>query len=153
MASAKKSAQVLTREVGAKLRERFKEVSLTVVESVDGSGNPTLLVSDGTAAAGEQVVFIRFLEYPQIGTNSIGLAQDSFGPHIAQVAMETSSVANCSLVTEANKARLYMELLKLGCRVEVYLENNLTVPSVTSIDAAKLKITLDSLYWPLAATT
>src|SRR6266446_6046250 len=92
MSLLKKKALVLSRELANKLTVRFVgPTALLVREGFDASGNPTINIDDGTPATTEQAVFVRTLEQPSIGLNSIGLAQDSFGPHVIQVVIEASA--------------------------------------------------------------
>lgn len=150
MSLLKKKAAVMNREMANRLTLRLP--ALTVTEGVDASGNPQITINDGTLAAGEQAFYIRVLELPSIGVNSIGQAADSFGPHAIQIAMETSSVSAVALDTEANKLAVLGEALRMGPRVEVYLETNGTEPTVSTIAASKLVGTFDSLYAPFLAT-
>lgn len=144
--STLKKASVLSRELANRLARRF--TSLSVVESFDGSGNPVITVSDGTPAAGEQVAVVRVLEQASIGTNSVGLAQDSFGPHVVQVCLETSTIANVALLLEANKLKLMGEVMSLKAKVELYMSANTTVPAVGEMVSGNLKDTFQDLYFP-----
>jgi hypothetical protein len=145
MSLSKKTSQALSREVANRLRKWLP--SLTVTEGVDASSNPTITVDDGTSAAGEQNFFMRIIEMPSLGLDSLGNAQQSYGPHVWQLAMETSSVSGVGLTTDANRLPVFGELLRTAARLEVYLETNGTKPTVSTVDAAKLKATYESLYF------
>lgn len=144
MSANKKKAVVISREYAEFLRRRLAS-TFVVTEGYDASNNPQITVNDGTPIAGEQNVYIRILEMPVLGTNSVGIAADSYGPHIIQVATEaTVASAAVSLVTEANKSVVLAGALTTGARVEVYVGANATAPSVATIAAGNLVQTIDS---------
>ena len=148
MSQLKKKATVMVRSLAEKATVRYSPDSKVVTQGVDASGNPTLTINDGSPAAGEQNIFLRVLESPSIGVNSIGQTQDSYGPNIVQIAMEDSAVAGTTLVSLKNIMRLVGDVFTMGCRVEFYEETTGTAPTVTSIAAGKLVYTWDDLYFP-----
>jgi hypothetical protein len=137
-------ARQLTEDLGLRLP------SLGAVQGVDSSGNATVTL--GTLGAGNQCAFVRLQEQASIQTDGLGLAQRSYGPHVIQVVVETSTIANVALLTEANKLKFLGECLKHGVKVELYMTANTTAPSVSGIAAANLKATWDHLYQPLTAS-
>lgn len=149
--STLKKALVLSREMANRLRVRFGQApALLVREGFDASGNPTVAIDDGTPAAGEQAIFMRTIENPSIGTNAVGIAQDSYGPHTVQLVMEGSAGdAAVALVREVSKLRLLGEVLRMGTKVEVYLTANGVAPSVAGIVAGNLIGSFQDLYFPL----
>lgn len=149
--STLKKTLVISREVANRLRIRFgQSPSLLVREGFDSSGNPTVNIDDGTPAAGEQAVFMRTIENPSIGTNAVGIAQDSFGPNTSQIVLEaTAADAANSLLRDVHKLRLMGEVLRMGTKVEVYLVANGVAPSVSGILPANLVGTFQDLYFPL----
>ena len=149
MSLLKKKALVLSRELANRLTIRFAG-NLLVREAFDASGNPTINIDDGTPATTEQAAFIRVLEQPSIGLNSVGLAQDSFGPHVVQVVIEASAAsAAINRMTQANQMRIWAEVLKLGTKLEVYHADTGAAPVVGDIVSAKLVSTVQDLYNPL----
>lgn len=123
--------------------------ALAKTKGLDASQNPTLLV--GTGAAGSQSAFIRIKQLDSINTDVLGLAQNVFTPHVIQVVLEASTVANCPLMTIDNLAVLMGELLKMGVRLEVYLSANTNAPDVADIVAGNLKATFNThVQYPLA---
>lgn len=141
MSLQKKSAVVIARRMAEQLRRRL---SLTVTESFDASGNPTIALSDGTPATTEQYALVRILELDNITTNSIGAAAPSYRPHVIQVGLEADTVlTNCSYLTIANSAVLMAELVRPGSRVEVYKVASGTLPVVADFVANKLVATID----------
>lgn len=147
--STLKKALVLSREVANRLSVRFGTTRL-VREGFDASGNPTINIDDGTPATTEQNILIRIIERPSIGLNSVGLTQDSYGPHIAQVVMEaTAASADVALVTEANKLKVIGTLVQFAPAVEVYVRANGGAPVVADIVAGNLKDTFQDLYFPM----
>lgn len=146
MSLLKKKSQVIARSMVEDLTVRLP--SLTVAAGVDASGWPTISINDATPATTEQNFFIRIMEMPSLGLDSFGNAQQSYGPHVIQLAMETSTVASLGFPTDANRLHVMGECLAQGARFEVYLEDNGTIPVVGSLVAAKLVGTFESLRFP-----
>lgn len=127
-------------ELALSLSESLKR-RFTVANGFDASGNPTILLGAGTA--GSQSAFIRVLPIASIGTDSLGLTQRSFGPHVIQVVLETSAVANVALMLESNKLPVLAEVVGRGTRVELYLRANGGGVVVGDITTGNLKQTWD----------
>lgn len=134
------TARQITEDLGIRLK------TLGAVQSVDASANATVTL--GTLAAGNQCAFIRCMEQASIQTDGLGLAQRSYGPHVIQLVLETSTIAAVALMTQANSTKLFGELLKHGVKLEVYMTANTTVPSVSGITAGNLVATFDNLWQP-----
>ncbi len=155
MSLAKKKAHVLSRELANKLAVRFAGtasagVATLVREGFDASGNPQMNIDDGTPATTEQCIYLRIIENPSIGLNSIGLSADSFGPHTIQVVIEASAAsAAINRLTAVNHMRLWGELLRLGTKVELYHAATGAAPVVADIVTANLVATFQDLYNPL----
>jgi hypothetical protein len=124
---ATKKAVVLTRELKDLVSKRLPS-TLSVAETVDGSGNPVLTISDGTPAAGEQVIVLTVKSDTTLFTNVLG-AQTVYTPHLVECVMETSTIANVPLVLASNWFPVLGEVLKLGTAVTLYLTANTTVPT------------------------
>lgn len=123
--------------------------ALARTKGFDASNNPTLLVGAGTA--GSQSAFIRVKQLDSINVDVLGLAQNVFTPHVVQLVLEMSTVTDCPLMIMQNLAPLMGELLKMGCRLEVYETANTTAPTVAGIIAGNLKATFDGhIQYPLA---
>lgn len=141
------SMQSLSRQLAEDLRLR---TGLTVLESVDGSGNPTLAF--GTLTTTSQGAFLRLKCQDVLTTTSLGLAGTAFGPHVIQMVVETSTIAAVPYLTGVNMVKLLGETLKHGTKVEFYMSAEGDVPAVGEITAANLKTTWDSLRQPLTST-
>lgn len=146
MSANKKQATVISRKLAERLRKTLSvsTPSLLVTEGFDASSNPQINVDDGTPAAGEQCFYIRVIETPSIGNNSVGLSADSYGPHVIQIVMETSATAGVGVPSDLNKSFVWSSALLLGARVELYLRANGAVPVVGDITAANLVTQIDS---------
>lgn len=153
--SVTKKAQVIARELASRLTTRLgmEQSTLTVVSGVDASNNPTILISDGTAATGEQTIFMRVTTSPApLGLNSVGGTQESYGPHVIQMVCEQLAGDTGTLaVLGANLLRTAGEVFRCGTKVELYLTANTTVPSVSGITGTPA-LTFDDLYHPLTGT-
>jgi hypothetical protein len=145
----KKKSAAIARNLADNLAVRLP--LLVVTSGTDASGNPTVNVNDGTPATTENNLFLRVLEMPSLGLDSLGNAQQSYGPHVIQMAMETSTLAGLGFPTDAVRLSVMGEVLQMSTRVEVYLEANGTVPSVSSLLAANLVATFENLrFAPMA---
>ncbi len=120
-----------------------------VVLGLDSVFNPTLSV--GTLTTGSQGAFLRIKPLDTIMLDVLGLAQNSFTPHVVQIALEESASAGLPFLTPANFTKILGESMKTGMRVEVYMRTTGTAPAVTDITAANLLVTWDtSIQYPLA---
>jgi hypothetical protein len=155
MAYKSKKASATVRQIkddlGARLGSTF-----VLSEGVSTPDNhPTLTVSDGTPAPGEDCCFIKVGPEGDVvqSLNAIGGTQDVFTPHVVHVAFEASAAsaarANPSM---AFITRVMSHLMTLGMKIKVYHETNGTEPKESSIDSTKLKVTIDQLWHPLTST-
>lgn len=149
--STHKSISMLA-ELKDELHVRFPTLGL-----FDGfvSGDPTLAIrADGTLAgtAGQANLFIKITTDASLQVNLFGGAQPVFTPHTLQVVYEEAAAGALTVVTAAMtllQASL-MSIATRGCKVEVYAEDNATVPLNASITGAKLVSTWEpSTKYPL----
>lgn len=139
-------AQELASEIVDRLKQRF--ASLTVTLSSDTDQYP--LISVGALTAGSQsfVIKIAPVDWSQ-AVDIFGNAAEAFGPHRAQVVLETSTIANVPLLTGANVLLMLGEAALWGTSLELYLTANGTPPSSAGIASANLKQTFyPQLYRP-----
>jgi hypothetical protein len=142
-----KKAEVLIRGLKERLQLRFASTYI-FTEGLDASGNPTLIVAqDASWLTTEQYAFIRIKPVDQIGLNSLGAAQESFGPHVAQLVLEESATAGLAFALEVTKDKIMFELARLGVIVEVYLSATTVKPVVGSITGTPVA-SLDDLLFP-----
>lgn len=150
MASAK--ALALAQELRSSLVQRSTGLALGAL-LLDGAdnNNPYLIV--GTGAAGSQSMLIKLKEFTPVGntiigqpygvTSGVGTAV-GYAQSIIQVVLETSTIANVSLMLESNKLPLLGELLQRGTRVELYMTANTTAVALAGITGGNLKATFDA---------
>lgn len=124
-------------ELAQSLLSSLQRRGFTVLFSFDTSGNPTIALGAGTA--GSQSMFIRVKPIDSIGTDSVGNTQRSFGPHVIQCVLETSTIANVALMTEANKMPIMAEVMGRGTKVELYMSANTNAVDVADITSGNLK--------------
>jgi hypothetical protein len=147
MAATHKST-VIARQMAEDLKLR---TGLTITTGLDSSANPTILVGAGTA--GSQSAFIRIKQQDVIFQDPVTYnTARSYTPHVTQVVVETSTIANVPLLTGANFSKILMDVLKFGTKVELYMSANTNAPEVSDITSGNLKTTLDALYHPLNET-
>jgi hypothetical protein len=146
--SSSHKASVIARQMGEALKLR---TGLALFQSVDASGNPTLLL--GSGAAGSQSAFIRIKLEESIQTDPVTYsAARVYTPHITQVVLETSSVAGLPLLNAGNYAKLLLDVTQPGTKVEIYLSANGNAVGVEDIVSANKVATLDDLFHPLTST-
>lgn len=132
----------------------FSDLSITLsglarAKSFGTSQDPCIAIGAGTA--GTQSAFVRIKQLASINTDVLGLAQNVFTPHVIQLVLEASTVANCPLLTIDNLTTLMGELMKTGVRLEVYLSANTNAPDEADITAGNLKQTFNAhVQYPLA---
>lgn len=146
---ATQKAVAIARQLAESLRLR---TGATVTAGVDASGNPTILM--GTGAAGSQSAFVRVKQDydPALELDGIGNVQRRYTPHVIQVVLETSTIANVALLTEDLKVKLWKEIEQFGTKIELYMSANTNAPEVSDIIAGNLKATVDDLWHPLTST-
>lgn len=128
-----------------------KRVSaLTITEGFDTSTDgPHPTISIGALTAGSQSMFIRIkpISWPS-AQNSVGLVDSIYTPHVIQCVLETSTIANVALMTEANKNKILVEVFKRGAKVELYMSANTNAVEVSDITSGNLKAEIEAdLYW------
>lgn len=147
MAATHKST-VIARQMAEDLKLR---TGLAVTTGLDASANPTILLGAGTA--GSQSAFIRLKQQEAIFTDPVTYnAVRVYTPHVVQLVLETSTIANVPLLTAANYAKILTDVMKFGTKVEIYMSANTNAPDVADITSSNLKATLDDLFHPLTST-
>ncbi len=142
MAQTYKS-QALAAELRDALAKRFATVSDV---KFDTDGSPYVLVGAGTA--GSQSALVKISGEQPLGVDGLGLTPRSFSPHVAQVVLETSTIANVALMTEANKLAFLGEVEKFGTKIELYMSANGNAVDPTDISSGNLKATWElHLKW------
>lgn len=98
---------------------------------------PTLLLGSGAAAS--QSAFLRIKPEASLYNNVVGNAQDVYSPHVIQVVVEMSTIADVALLLGANLMNLLAACAKMGCKVELYMSANTDPVAVGEIVAGNLK--------------
>ena len=109
----------LAAELRDALLKRFATVSDVLFDS---DGAPYVKVGAGTA--GSQSALCKISADQPLGVDGLGLTPRAFTPHRAQVVLETSTIADVALLTEANKLSFMGEVEKFGMKVELYMSAN-----------------------------
>lgn len=145
MAATSAKANVLAAELKDRLARRFSLVSDVLF---DTDGAPYLNVSQGTMAAGQQAAVVKVIAEQPLGVDGLGLTPRAFTPHRMQIVLETSSIANVALMTEANKLQLVGEVTHFGTKTELYMSANGNAVDPSDISSANLKLSWDpDLKW------
>lgn len=123
----------------------------TVVAGVDASANPT--IAFGALTAGSQSAFIRVKQDydPALELDVIGNTQRRYTPHVIQIVLETSTIANVSLLTAKLFAQMLKDTEKFGTKIEIYMTTNTTAVSVAGITGTPV-VVLDDLWNPMTST-
>lgn len=143
-----KKALELANDLKEDLGRRFATVGSV---ALDSDGFPYFLIGAGTA--GSQSALVKIKPVAALGVNAIGLSQPNIHPHVAQLVLETSTIANVPLLTGANNANLMVPLALRGLRVELYMSANTNAVGVEDIVSGNLKATVDpDLQWKLMSS-
>ncbi len=97
------------------------------LKAFGAAGEADLTIGDTSAfAAGEDAVFIRFTGVTSLQKDVLGLAQNVFTPHIAQVVVEGNPVggAGADVGTWATRLTVLGCLVAKGIKVELYVRAN-----------------------------
>jgi hypothetical protein len=84
--------------------------------------------------------------------DSLGNSQRVYAPHKIRVAVETSGTANVAIMTSVVLSKLMALVVKHGAKVELWMEDNGTAPTVTTFDTPSSKLKAEiypDLYNPL----
>jgi hypothetical protein len=136
MAASAKSLALLK-----ELKDRLaRRTTLAIGDiSFDTDGGGWFLI--GTGAAGTQSMVVKSKQIDPVGFDGIGLAARGYSQTVMQLVLETSTIANTSLLTAANFLPLLGEVLRQGSRVELYMSANTNTVDVTDITSGNLKVT------------
>jgi len=135
-------AQALANDLAEVFGRFFTTVTVTPDTTTGFEGCP--LVKIGSQAAGSQSACIRINGIALLGTDSLGATSQSFGPCVAQLVLETSSVANVPLLTGANFVSVMGVLAHSNIRTELYLCANGNTVGPEDITTGNLKTTFDA---------
>lgn len=136
----------LVSELNVRLPSLAKTISFGSASECD------LLVGAGTA--GSDSVFVRIKPQGITGAvDVLGLAQQAFNPHVAQVVLESNPTggAGADVGTWATRLAVIGYLVSTGVRVEIYFTANTTAVSASGITGVPTAVD-DSLQYPLMAT-
>jgi len=112
---------------------------LTIVSSVDSSGNPT--ITFGTVATGNSCGSIRLKEPSIPGVDSLGNTQAQFAQTLMQICLEGSDgsiggTETAKYVQAAQMMDVLGQMAVHGTRIDMYLTADGTAPSITNLDAS-----------------
>jgi hypothetical protein len=142
-------ADALTRVL--KERLEFRLSSKSVALSSDANGNPILLISDGTAAVGEDNLLIRIAPMADdiARKDALGLSQRVYAPHTIDI-LEQKNATTTVTTTHATLAQALCEIAKLGCDAKLWAQADATnaVVAATQIAAATLVADLKDILNP-----
>ena len=131
--------------------------ALLVSQALNNAGAAILFSQHSPAVAGEQNIAIRVKAQDTQFNDVIGNAQVVYSPMIIQVILESSTIAHVPLLLMANMQAMQAELERLGCKMEIWLNANATVPALSqfnadgSISGSTFECEVASdLLWPLS---
>jgi hypothetical protein len=140
--SVKKVEEVIARDLAEALRTLLPALAQTQV--IDTNGNQGITVGAGTA--GTQSAYICVRGEASTAIDSLGLASRVYQPHVLQLVVETSTIANVSLLTMANLSLLMAICAKFGTKLEIYMTANLTAPAFAGITGAPAQTIWSDVY-------
>jgi hypothetical protein len=150
MATTQKAIDFM-KDFAAEMKARKSGLAQTPGFSATDS-SPTLLV--GAASTGNEGFFLKLATYTSPNKDILGLTQNVYANHIAQIAFEANYASTSDNIADVQQWGSHLPaisiLARMGLRVEVYEETNGTAPSETTIAASKLKATFEGhLQYPL----
>lgn len=118
-----------------------------------GAGNQADMLI-GTAGAGNDNAFIRINQFTTAAVDVLGLAQNVFTPHVAQVVFEANPAggAGADVGTWATRLSILGELIQKGIRVELYFSANTVAVSSAAITGAPSAVYEGHVQYPQMAT-
>lgn len=142
-------AQALRDELAAELL--IKLSSLAQVKSFGAAKECDLAI--GVQTAGNDNAFIRIRVQDSLQTDVLGLAQQVYTPHVAQVVFEANPAggAGADVGTWATRLAILGTLLRSGVKVEVYFSANTVLAAAAGITGAPSAV-YDSLQYPMMST-
>lgn len=117
----------LREELASELLIRLSAITQT--KSFGTNGECDLLLGAGTTTTDS--VFIRIKAVASIQTDVLGLAQQVYTPHVAQILVELNATGANSPGTFATRIPVIAALVQRGVRVELY-----TIANGNSVSAA-----------------
>lgn len=128
-------------ELASELKVRLS--ALAQVKSIGSLGEAELLVGAGTA--GSDSVFVRISAISTINKDVLGLSQNVFTPHVAQVVVEgnVTAGAGADIGTWATRLAVLGCLVAKGVKVELYVRatgNAAAAAGITGAPTASFEI-------------
>jgi hypothetical protein len=130
-------AQALRDELASELAIRLPSIAQT--KSFGASAECDLLLGAGTTTTDS--VFVRIKVIDSIQKDVLGLAQQVFTPHVAQVLIELNATGANSPGTYATRFPVLAALVSRGVKVELY-----TIANGNSVSAAGITGTPAAVY-------
>lgn len=138
-------ATVFRDELASELAIRLS--SPTLAKSFGTNGEAQLSV--GSLASDSDSILVQFTGVASIQKDVLGLAQNVFTPHIAQLVIEASSTG----ATWKTRLGVMAACVAKGVRVELYERTHGTGPVFADITAGNLKTTFEiAAQYPLMAS-
>lgn len=124
--------------------------AITITESSDADGLPTLLIGDPSVAGIKAAtVRVRPLVWPVVQTSIPGIAQPVYSPHLVEMVYE-----NIAANTAKFLLKLQIPMAKIGMRMVVYRTAAATAPAVTTMIEANKQFSDDAdIYNKLMGNT
>lgn len=118
----------------ADLRQSLPALAQT--KSFGSSGECDALIGAGTA--GSDSVFVRIRPVPSIMVDVLGLTQQVYTPHVAQVVIESNNTAGAGadVGTWSTRMNVLGGLIERGIKVELYTVANAVAVSSAGITGA-----------------
>lgn len=155
MSSTSYKAKQIADELAADYRVTLS--SLTLVQSFDSSGNPTIALGAGVAGGANAFIVVKPIDWA-LAKDIFGNSALQFSPHVIQLCTEANYAATTDNVadtlTAAQIAHLVFPIARVATQFEWYQTATGTAPTVSGITAANLKVTKDNdLYWNVQASS
>ncbi len=143
MAVSIATEEALARDIAEALTLVFGATN--VAQSTNSSGYPT--VTYGSLNAGQGGAYIQVVPSDDVtGTDSLGLTQRVFHPHVVQACFEESATTNVFVMISTTFAKVQNILDKAGCKLELFKSANTVTPGAGSITGTPLVTIWPDVY-------
>ncbi len=143
MAVSIATEEALARDIAEQLTTAFGAANVST--GFNASGYPT--ITYGSLNAGQGGAYIQVVPSDDVsGTDSLGLTQRVYHPHLVQACLEESATTNVFVMISTTFARVANILDNVGTKIEFFKSANTVTPGAGSITGTPLLTLWPDIY-------